>query len=182
MIVLASSSPRRQELLHRIVDDFIIDVPDIDESIITGDVMELAKLISLEKAKTVAKRHPNDIVIASDTIVVYNDEILGKPKDINDARRMLKMLSNDKHIVITGYAIINRSTIINDQDISTVVFNKISDELIESYLQTGSPMDKAGAYGIQDKDFSLVKHIEGSYFNVMGFPLEKIEKILKNRQ
>lgn len=180
MIILASSSPRRQELLKKITSDFIIDVPNVDETS-DQDILSKATEIALKKAIAIQKKHPNDVIIACDTIVVLDDKILGKPKDNDDAIKMLKELSNRTHLVVTGYALIDSQETITGKDMTYVTFNKLSDKKIKEYVSTGSPLDKAGAYGIQDNQFNLVKSIDGSYYNVMGFPLEIFAKLLKNR-
>lgn len=184
MIILASASPRRKRLMEEeISSSFTIIIPEIDESLsflkykrVTNIVKDIAK----RKCLKIANTHPNDLVIAADTVVVINNQIIGKPKDKDDAYRMLKMLSNNKHYVYTGYAIKQGKTFINKTAKSTVIFNKLSDELINSYIASGSPMDKAGAYGYQDnQDFALVKKIHGSKANVIGFPIEMIKRDLK---
>ena len=180
MLILASASPRRKKLMReKITTDFMIVTPDIDESISMQKyrrpsqiVMDIAK----RKCLKVAEKYEDDIVIAADTVVVINEQIIGKPKDKEDAERMLHLLSNNKHEVYTGYAIKKEDKIINKFVKSIVYFNDLSDELIASYIATGSPLDKAGAYGYQDQDdFALVKKISGSIDNVIGFPTDEIK-------
>ena len=119
-------------------------------------------------------------MIAADTVVVINEQIIGKPKDKEDAYRMLRMLSNNTHYVYTGYAIHQKDKFVVKTTKSTVYFNELNDELIDAYIASGSPMDKAGAYGYQDnQDFALVKKINGSISNVIGFPVEDIKAVLK---
>ena len=126
------------------------------------------------------KSYPDDLVIAADTVVVINNQIIGKPKDEKDAYRMLRMLSGKTHYVYTGYAIHQKDKLVNKTAVTEVTFNELSDELIYEYIKSGSPMDKAGAYGYQDnKDFALVKKISGSRTNVIGFPTEAIKEDLK---
>ena len=184
MMILASASPRRKRLMEEeISSSFTIIVPEIDESLsftkyqrVTNIVKDIAKRKCLKAANT----HPDDLVIAADTVVVINNQIIGKPKDKKDAYHMLKMLSNNKHYVYTGYAIKKGKIFINKVVKSTVIFNKLSDKLINNYIASGSPMDKAGAYGYQDnQDFALVKKINGSKTNVIGFPVEAIKEDLK---
>lgn len=179
MIILASTSPRRKQLLKKIVDDFQIQGADIDENedFLTPDFLsyDLARL----KAYEVYRKFPNDVIIACDTIVVFNEEIYGKPKDKDDAYRMLKNLSNNHHIVLTSYTIISKNFEINRTIKSTVYLNELDEKTIEKYIATGSPMDKAGGYGCQDEQFNLVKKIVGSFDNVMGFPTESIARELK---
>ena len=184
MIILASASPRRKRLMQEEISScFNIIVPEIDESLSFKkfkDVKAIVKDISKRKCLKIANEHPNDLVIAADTVVVINQKIIGKPKDKRDAYRILKMLSNQKHYVYTGYAIHQNNKLVNAVTKSTVYFNDLSDELINAYIDSGSPMDKAGAYGYQDnQDFALVKKINGSITNVIGFPVEDIKKVLK---
>lgn len=179
MLILASGSPRRRQLLNKITSKFTVISSDIDEKAILSPYHELPMKIAQMKAYAVFRKHPNDIVLASDTIVVVDGEVWGKPKDEQDAKRMLRGLSGRSHLVITGYTIISRQYEVSRSVTTTVYFNKLSDELIDEYVKTGSPMDKAGAYGIQDEQFHLVDHIVGSYDNVMGFPTEDIARHLR---
>ncbi|MBQ7879134.1 MAG: septum formation protein Maf [Clostridia bacterium] len=185
--VLASASPRRKELLKEVVDDFEIIPSAFDESSVTEkDPKKLVKKLAEGKAKDVALQEENEgkIVLGSDTVVAYKNEVLGKPKDEANAVRMLTMLSGKKHYVYTGvcFATVKDG---KTETVSTVVgtavyFNELSQEWIRSYVAGGSPMDKAGAYGIQDG--GLVKKIKGSYSNVVGLPVEKLQKTLKKMQ
>ena len=180
MIVLASKSPRRQQLMHRISDAFIIDVSHIDESTsLNMPPVEAVKDIAKRKGLDIAKNHPGDIVISADTIVVIDNMILGKPIDEADASRMLNLLSGRTHKVITAFCLIKDDKFYEEYVISEVTFNKLSQDLIDEYIKSGSPMDKAGAYGAQDnKDFLIVKDIKGSRDNVIGFPVDEIKKAL----
>ena len=176
MIILASQSPRRKELMSQIAKDFTIIISNIDESTsLNLPPLVAVKDIAYRKGVAVAKDHPNDIVISADTIVVIDNQIIGKPQNKEDAKRILKLLSNKTHHVYTAYAIISPDKVIRDVVDTEVVFNELDDELIDRYIASGSPMDKAGAYGIQDKEFNLVKSIIGSYTNVMGFPVDEIK-------
>ena len=184
MIILASASPRRKRLMQEEISScFNIIVPEIDESLSFKkykDVKAIVKDIAKRKCLKIANEHPNDLVISADTVVVIDNMIIGKPKDKEDAFQILKTLSNHKHYVYTGYAIHQNDKFINKVTKSTVYFNDLSDELINAYIASGSPMDKAGAYGYQDnQDFALVKKINGSLTNVIGFPVEDIKKVLK---
>lgn len=181
MIVLGSQSPRRKKLMMSdITDDFIVDVSNIDEktSLCYKPVKAVTE-IAKRKGDDVSSRHPNDVVICADTIVVFKGNILVKPKDKNDAFIMLKELSNRTHKVITAYYIKSKNEIIVKHVSSFVKFNKLSDELIQKYIDSGLPMDKAGAYGIQDEGFDLVKSVRGSWKNVVGFPTDEIIDDLK---
>lgn len=174
MIILASKSPRRKELLNKIISDFTIIPSNVDENLYPVDEL------SLVKALDIAKSHPDDLIISADTLVKFNNKYLGKPKDQKEAKTMLQMLSNHVHQVNTVYSLVclNKNIQLTKTITTEVHFNHLSEEVIDKYIATGSPLDKAGAYGIQDKEFNLVNHIEGSYENVMGFPLEEIHQDL----
>ena len=178
MIVLASQSPRRQELMHRISDAFIIDVSHIDESTsLNLSPLEAVKDIAKRKGLDVSQRHPHDLVISADTIVVIDNQIIGKPVDKADAKRILRLLSGRTHEVITAYCFLKDNQFFENYVSSKVIFNELDDDLIERYIQTGSPMDKAGAYGAQDSDltFPIVKSVIGDMDNVIGFPVTQIK-------
>lgn len=177
MLVLASKSPRRRELLKIIVPEFVSTTSEIDESVFqVEDPYQLPLVLSEAKAKDVARKFPHDTILASDTIVIFQGEVLGKPKDKEDAERMLHLLSGNAHDVVTAFTILKQGKMIQDFDITKVKFHVLSEKTIKEYIATGSPMDKAGAYGIQDENFHLVESIEGSYYNVMGLPVEKLKK------
>lgn len=175
MLILASESPRRRELIKKITSDFTVIPSNVDESVLHIAPHDLPGELSKLKAYSVYSRYPNDTVLSCDTVVILNGELMGKPKDKEDARRMLKKLSGNKHVVISGYTFINKDKEITRTVRTYVYFNKLSDETIDAYIKSGSPMDKAGAYGIQDSEFNLVNHIEGSLDNVIGFPVEDIK-------
>jgi septum formation protein len=175
MLILASKSPRRKELLSKICRDFVIINPEINENESRQHPHEHPLDVSRLKAYRVFQNHPEDDVLACDTVVVINEEILGKPSDEQEAYQMLRKLSGKRHIVLSGYTFINKYREINRTVKTEVYFNVLDDELIKQYIKTGSPLDKAGAYGIQD-GFLLVDHIIGSFDNVMGFPSEDIAK------
>ena len=184
MIILASASPRRKRLMQEEISScFNIIVPEIDESLSFKkfkDVRAIVKDIAKRKCLKIANDHPSDLVIAADTVVVINQKIIGKPKDEKDAYRMLKMLSNKTHYVYTGYAIKKEDILVTNVVKTEVTFNELDDKLIYDYIATGSPMDKAGAYGYQDHhDFALIKKINGSRHNVIGFPTEEIKSDLE---
>jgi septum formation protein len=149
--------------------------PDIDEDESRCQPHEHPLDVSRLKAYKIYQSHPDAQVLACDTVVIIDRQILGKPKDEEDARLMLKLLSGKKHIVLSGYTFIDVKREINRTVKTIVYFANLDDKLIDDYIKTGSPLDKAGAYGIQD-GFPLVDHIEGSYDNVMGFPTEDIAK------
>lgn len=178
MLILASSSPRRKQLLKKITKSFTIVEPKVNERDYQFDVFCYALELSRLKAYEVSSRYPNEPILACDTVVVLNNEIINKPKDNKDAKRILKLLSNKTHLVISGYTYLNKNKEVNRQVITKVTFNNLSDELIDEYIAKGLAKGKAGAYGIQD-GYPLVKCIDGSYDNVMGLPVEDIKKYLK---
>lgn len=178
MVILASASPRRRELLKQITDDFQIITADIDEetsySLSPLDaVMDIAK----RKGEKIHNLHKEDLVISADTIVVLNDEIIGKPIDEEDAYKILKKLSGKTHQVITAYCLFKGDRFIERYVISDVIFKNIDDDLIRKYIASKSPLDKAGAYGVQDNDkFPIIEKVSGSVTNVIGFPIEEIKE------
>jgi septum formation protein len=174
MIILASESPRRKELIKKITKEFTVIPANIDESQLHIPACDLPGELSKLKAYDVFAKYPNDKVLACDTVVICDGEIMGKPHTKERAKEMLHKLSGRKHVVISGYTIISKEKEVTRTVRTYVYFNKLSDELIDKYIATGSPMDKAGAYGIQDREFELVNHIEGSFDNVIGLPTEDI--------
>ena len=181
-IILASNSPRRRELLRQIGVVFTSDPADVDERIRPDeDAESYAVRVALDKARIAAGRAGNGIVIAADTIVVLGDTVLGKPTDARDAERMLGMLSGRMHRVISGLAVVDAETgkARTGSASSTVWFRDLTPAEIRSYVLTGEPLDKAGAYGIQEKGALLVEKIEGCYFNVVGLPLSLLGEMLR---
>jgi len=184
MLILASSSPRRAKLLSDLGLDFIVEPSHIDEDQVDSKLKptELAIELAKQKALLVAKNHPEDIVIGADTIVVHENTILGKPKDEEDAYRMLKSLSADRHVVYTAVALVKGEkayTFITEAEVS---MKPLSDLEIHNYIKTGEPMDKAGAYGIQGDGGNLVDHYKGDFFTIVGLPLKDLMEALKNFQ
>lgn len=180
-IVLASQSPRRKELLSVITPDFVVDPSSVDENFDTNlTPPEVVEYLSKIKAEEVAKRHPNKIVIGSDTIVVCHNTILGKPVDDHDAFQMLKYLSGQAHNVITGVTIIKNENREVFHSTTKVEFFELTDDEIWSYIKTKEPFDKAGAYGIQGNAAKFIKSIEGDYFTVVGLPIAELYQRLKN--
>lgn len=179
--ILASKSPRRKELMKYISSDFDIAVEDIDESSSYNlSPIEAVKDIAKRKGEAVDKLYPNDLIISADTIVVLDNQIIGKPIDEQDAKEMLKKLSGKVHYVYTGYRVKYLSKEIIDYVESKVEFNNLSDELINAYVKTGSPLDKAGGYGVQDNErFPIIHKVTGSINNVIGFPVEEIKEATK---
>jgi len=181
-LILASGSPRRAEMLTRITDEFKIMIPDIDETMTDGESpSEMVERLALEKAQVIVGKTNGKLpVLAADTIVVHN-RVLGKPIDEEDACRMLEELENDSHFVITGVAVIHpgKSKVISFIETTEVFFDSISKEEIKRYVKSKEPMDKAGSYGIQGIGGCFITKINGCFYNVMGFPLNKIYNSLK---
>lgn len=183
-IYLASQSPRRKYLLKQIGIKFKSFSVDLDEQISDSETpIAAVKRLSFEKLELAEKTKSDGILITADTIVVLNSKIIGKPKNSKDAKSILAQLSNNTHFVYTGYAIKNSTTnnIIVDYGKTAVTFRELSSKEIADYVADGSPLDKAGAYGIQD-DYGavFVSKINGCYYNVMGLPLSKIyESLIK---
>lgn len=179
MIILASKSPRRKELLSIITTDFKIKTADVDETLPENIAPDRAvEYLSKIKAEPFADK--NDIVIGADTIVAADGKILGKPKDKDDAYSMLKMLSGKEHSVFTGVTVIKNNKAQTFSVETKVKFFALTDDEINAYIKTGEPFDKAGAYGIQGKGSLLVEKINGDYFNVVGLPVSRLAKILGN--
>lgn len=179
-IILASQSPRRRELMLLLNMPFSSENPQIDEIIDPSLFLTKAiEKIALDKALDVFKRHPQSIVIGSDTVVVLDDHVLGKPNDDQDAIRMLKLLSGKTHKVITGVCILSEKEKIVFNSIAKVTFYPLDEALIKSYVSTSLPLDKAGAYGIQDKGALFIKSIEGDYYTIMGLPIAELNRRLK---
>ena len=180
-IILASASPRRKELLTLAGVDFTVKVADVDEIIPeNASPDEVVMSLALQKAQAVAKDNSDCIVIGSDTVVALDGTILGKPRDEENAKQMLSALSGRSHTVYTGVAIISGEKVKNFCEATEVVFNELSAEEIADYVATKEPMDKAGAYGIQGKGCVLVEKIIGDYFNVVGLPVSRVYKELKD--
>lgn len=180
MIILASASPRRKEILTQAGIEFEVIPSNFDEdSLEFTNIDNYSKALSYHKAIDVHKNHPNDTIIASDTIVVVNNEILGKPKDENDAYRMLSLLSGKKHSVITSVCIIHQNKIDTFLSKSYVTFYKMSDKDIKEYIATKEPIDKAGAYAIQGKAAKYIRSINGDYYTIVGLPIGKVIRSLK---
>lgn len=181
-LVLASGSPRRLQLLRQVGLQFRALSASIDEEYNGRKPEDFAMDMAVEKARTIAVTLERAIVLAADTIVVLDGKILGKPDDSTQAKKMLQSLSNRMHEVITGYSIFDRPSdnVITNYELTRVWFRELEPEEIENYVASGSPLDKAGAYGIQD-DFGavFVSRIEGCYYNVVGLPLAKVYTDLK---
>ncbi len=182
--ILASASPRRKQLLTEAGYTFTVVKPDIDESafpVIGIEACKYAERLALAKAKKITEKHPDCLVIAADTIVDFEGEIIGKPADQTQAEQITKKLFSRPHKVITGIAIVRlRDGIeLNQSDTTTVYPKKLTTEQIAEHIKSGSWRDKAGAYAIQENGDELIERIEGSLTNVMGLPMELLERLLK---
>jgi septum formation protein len=185
MLVLASASRRRQDLLRSAGISFAVQPADIDETPLAGETAcACAERLAREKALAVCRSRPNDLVLGADTIVVVNDSILGKPADADDASRMLRMLSGRVHQVITGVCLAStagRNQLRVESETTLVTFGELSDNEIRDYVATGEPMDKAGAYAIQGIASRWIPRIEGDYSNVVGLPVALVYRMLRER-
>jgi septum formation protein len=185
-LVLASASPRRRELLGRIVRAFEVVVADVDEDALTvADPWQTAERLAEAKAVVVAAGHPKALVIGSDTVVAFQGvggwTQLAKPADPEDAVRMLLTLSGQTHVVITGVSLVQGAEVDTFSVTSRVTFRSLEPEEVRAYVATGEPMDKAGAYAIQGGAAKFVERLEGSLENVIGLPLEELQKRLAGR-
>jgi septum formation protein len=186
MLVLASASPRRQELLSNAGISFTAQAADIPETPLAGELpLSFAERMAREKALAVFRGRPSDVVLGADTIVVVDGQILGKPRDPTDAVRMLRLLSGRTHMVATGVCLIGpqqgMATPFFDlrSETSSVTFATLSDADIQFYISTGEPLDKAGAYAIQGIASRWITRIEGDYCNVVGLPVALVWRMLK---
>ena len=193
MLVLASASPRRQELLRNAGIPFTVQPADINEAPLANEsARDCAERLAREKALAVFQRRPQDYVLGADTIVVVDDAILGKPRDAHDAARMLRLLSGRRHAVITGVCLVEavaggRGLVASELKAQTgsettlVTMSDLSDDEIHDYIATGEPMDKAGAYAIQGIASRWIPRIEGDYSNVVGLPVALVYAMLRER-
>jgi septum formation protein len=181
-VVLASQSPRRKELLEKCGVSSICDPADIDETMDLGrPLTEEIQNLAYRKAAEVLKRHPDDLIIGSDTIVVLNRKVLGKPQNMADAEKMLGELQGRTHEVMTGLCFLSEKRKYTDVSVSKVTFAPMSKEEIHAYASTGECLDKAGAYGIQGFGGRYISGIEGDYYTIMGLPLNLVYEELKNQ-
>jgi nucleoside triphosphate pyrophosphatase len=183
MLILASASPRRAELLHNAGIPFTVVPAHVPEErspveTPTGYAMRLAR----EKARTVLARHPEGVVLGADTVVVIDEHVLEKPTDAGDATRMLRLLSGRRHQVITGICLTADGFEGIEAEITHVFFSQLSQQEIAAYVATGEPMDKAGGYGIQGMASRWAERIEGCYFNVVGLPVPRVYRLLRTAQ
>ncbi len=181
-IILASQSPRRKELLSLLGIPFCVRVSDVDEKMDPALPAE-QEVARVSKLKALAvKRTPEDVVIAADTVVVCDGSVLGKPRDAEDAKRMLRMLSGREHSVMTGLTVLKGDTCVSHTQITKLRFRELSEKEICRYVQSGEPMDKAGAYGIQGGAAVFVESLQGDYFNVVGLPVCRLYQIMEEIQ
>jgi septum formation protein len=180
MLVLASASPRRQELLRNAGIPFEVQSTQIAEDPLPGEsAKECAERLAREKALAVARHRPQDVVLGADTVVVIDGQILGKPVDRDDAARMLRMLSGREHQVITGVCLVVSGQWSVASEATVVTMSEISGQEIADYIATGEPMDKAGAYAIQGIASRWIPRIEGDYSNVVGLPVALVWRMLR---
>lgn len=180
-LVLASASPRREDILKKLDLKFTIVPSKInEEEFKNDDPIELVKTLALEKAKSVSNLVEDALVIAADTVVVYDQQILGKPEDEEAAKKMLNTLSDNQHQVITGVAVLNSQNKESyvEYNITDVKMTNMTEKEINNYVDTGEPMDKAGSYAIQGFGGLFVEEISGSYHSVMGLPIHQLAKLL----
>ncbi len=182
-IILASQSPRRKALLARLEIAFVVQAANVPETVIADEApVDACQRLAREKALSVAAEHPNDLVIGADTIVILRDQILGKPFDAAQARNMLRELSGQEHQVMTGVALVNMRDSVDAVFVETtaVRFHELRQADIDYYVEHHPPLDKAGAYGIQDWSGIFVEGISGCYHNVVGLPLARLyEQLIK---
>lgn len=179
-VILASSSPRRRELLTLIGIAHEVRPADINESLLAGELpVPHAERLARAKALTIAERNPSAVVIGSDTIVVIDEQILGKPADEGDAHRMLRMLSGREHTVFTAVAVALGGEIVSAVERVQVTFRELSDSDIADYIATREPMDKAGSYGIQGFGATIIEKVDGDFFAVMGLSLVRLVELMQ---
>ncbi len=180
-VILASQSPRRRELLTLVGIAHEVRPADIDEAYLAGEHPKAhAERLACEKAAVVARDMPEALVIGSDTIVVVDGDVLGKPRDAAHAAEMLSRLSGRSHMVITAIAVQLRGVVRSAVEEVEVTFHPLSTEQISEYIATREPMDKAGAYGIQGFGATIVSRVDGDYFAVMGLPLQKLVRLMES--
>jgi len=179
-VILASQSPRRRELLTLVGITHDVLPADIDETVWPGEEpVPHCERLARSKAETLAALHPEALVIGSDTIVVVDGDILGKPRDRDEAIAMVTRLSGRSHVVHTAVAVAHQGDVRSGVESVTVTFRDLSPEIIAAYVDTGEPMDKAGAYGIQGYGATIVERVDGDYFAVMGLPLGRLVGLIR---
>ncbi|MBC6974653.1 septum formation inhibitor Maf [Bacillus sp. Xin] len=179
-LILASGSPRRKELLELADVSFEIVVSEIEETIgAYSSPADIVMSLALQKASAVAENHDDCVVLGADTIVTYESRILGKPSDEKDAKEMLQLLSGKTHEVYTGVALISKEKTVTFYERTEVTFWELTEEEIDAYIVSKEPLDKAGSYGIQGKGSIFVQHIQGDYYSVVGLPIARLVRELK---
>jgi septum formation protein len=182
-LILASSSPRRAELLRNAGIAFTVEATHVAEQPFPNEApLEYAKRLAYDKAHAVFARHPDSAMLGADTVVVVDEHLLEKPIDDKDAARMLRLLSGRTHQVITGVCLVAPGFERTEAEITRVVFSPLSEDEIAHYVEADEPMDKAGAYAIQGIASRWVERIEGCYFNVVGLPLPRVYRMLRAAQ
>lgn len=177
-IILASTSRRKKEILEKIGLKFVTEESGFEEKTNLQNPQQIVKYFSKQKAKGVVAKHPKDLIIAADTIVVFNKKIMGKPKNYKEARKMLSILSGKTHLVMTGVTLMNSKKSITKVSKTKVKFKKLTEKEIDAYLKTGDFLGNAGAYAIQGKAGIFIEKIDGEYFNIIGFPVNLLANIL----
>jgi septum formation protein len=179
-LILASASPRRSELLRNAGISFTVEPAHIAEQPLPDEQpLQYAQRLARDKARAIFARHPDNVVLGADTVVVVDQHLLEKPRDTADAERMLGLLSGRSHQVITGVCLVAKGYEQTEAEITEVRFSTLSESEIASYVETGEPMDKAGAYAIQGMASRWVERIDGCYFNVVGLPVPRLYRMLR---
>jgi septum formation protein len=179
-LILASASPRRSELLRNAGIPFTVEPAHVAEQPLPSEQpLQYAKRLARDKARAVFVRHSDNVVLGADTVVVVDEHLLEKPSDRNDAARMLRLLSGRTHRVITGVCLIAKGHEQSEVEITEVRFSPLSESEVASYIETGEPMDKAGAYAIQGMASRWVERIDGCYFNVVGLPVPRVYRMIQ---
>lgn len=181
-IILGSSSPRRREILEFFSLPFTIANPPFDESLVafTGDPRAYVTTVALEKAKSLQALYPNDVIVTADTMIYFEGEVIGKPKDEEEMRNTLNKIAGRWHSVFTAVVVISKGKIESGVEETRVLCNTLSPEMIHSYMRSHSLFDKAGAYAIQKSGSLLVKEIQGCYYNVLGLPTNTLCRLLNS--
>ena len=177
MVILASGSPRRHELLRKLCSEFVVEVSDAQEVQQADDPKALAVANAKLKAQSVAARHPEAVVIGADTIVVLDGEIFGKPDGVTGAEKMLARLSGRRHEVITGLAICAGGSVYTAAEVTEVYFGAMTAQEIREYVATGEPLDKSGSYALQGGATKFIEKIHGDWSNVVGLPVYRLRKL-----
>jgi septum formation protein len=181
-LILASGSPRRSEILNAVGWEFTKIVADVDETEYPGeDPAEYVKRLAKTKAEAVAVNYPDEFVLGADTTVVVDGNIIGKPVDLDDARRMLRLLSDKTHQVLTGIALSKNGVTSVDLQATSVKFTNLDDHAVDFLVTYGAPLDKAGAYAVQAQAALFIEGIDGDYWNVVGLPVNLVFKMLTER-